>query len=91
MTDNSISLSADEQITLRRVAFGESPAHTLRPGDLVRLRHLRLIADGKDGPYLTAAGRTCFESLPKPTMSELPQGGFAEEVERIRRMKTGGA
>lgn len=91
MTDNSSSLSADEEITLRRVAFGESPVHTLRAGDLARLRRLRLIADAKDGLCLTEAGRTCFDSLPKPTMSERPQGGFAEEVERIRRMKTGGA
>jgi hypothetical protein len=58
-------LSDDEAITLRRVAFGESELRTLRPADLARLKELRLIAPGRDGMVLTAAGRDHFDSLPR--------------------------
>jgi hypothetical protein len=58
-------LSEDQQVTLRRVAFGESPAHTLRAVDLEQLRALRLIEDGKDGLVLTSKGRYHFAALPR--------------------------
>lgn len=58
-------LSDEEQITLRRVAFGESPTRTLRNADLVQLRALRLIEEGKDGPMLTSKGRQLYETLPR--------------------------
>jgi len=58
-------LSEDQQVTLRRVAFGESPAHTLRAADLEQLRALRLIENGKDGLVLTAKGRFHFAALPR--------------------------
>jgi hypothetical protein len=58
-------LSPNEEITLRRVAFGESPVRSMRAQDLVQLRRLRLIDDGKDGPRLTASGRKHFDTLPK--------------------------
>ena len=57
-------LSPNEEITLRRVAVGESPVATLRARDLVQLRRLRLVVDGKDGPQLTPAGRRRFDGLP---------------------------
>jgi len=73
MTDDSSNkkhpadiLSADEEVTLRRVAFGESPVHTLRAADLAHLRALRLIEDRKDGPVLTARGKEHHASLPRP-------------------------
>jgi hypothetical protein len=59
------ALSAEEEITLRRVAFGESPVHTLRAADLANLRTLRLIEDSKDGPVLTARGREHHAGLPR--------------------------
>ena len=58
-------LTGDEQITLRGVAFGESPAHTLRAADLNQLRARQLIEDGKDGPVLTTRGRRLYETLPR--------------------------
>ena len=70
MTDDSRRtnldfLSEEQQVTLRRVAFGESPAHTLRAADLVQLRALRLIEDGRGGLVLTAKGRSHFAALPR--------------------------
>ncbi len=73
MTDDSSSskksgadtLSTDEEVTLRRVAFGESPVHTLRAADLTHLRALRLIEDSKDGPILTARGKAHHAGLPR--------------------------
>jgi hypothetical protein len=61
------SLTPDEEVTLRRVAYGESPLRTLRLHDLKALRDLRLIEDHRDGPTLTAAGRKVFDSLPRPS------------------------
>ncbi|HKV14360.1 MAG TPA: hypothetical protein VJQ81_04905 [Reyranella sp.] len=68
------SLTDEEEVTLRRVAFGESEVKVMRARDLARLRTLRLIEDAKDGPQLTAAGRTVFDSLPKPIGRENPRG-----------------
>lgn len=67
MSNRSIDapLSAEEEVTLRRVAFGESPAATLRAKDLVQLRRLKLVMEGKDGPQLTPDGRRRFEELPR--------------------------
>jgi len=58
-------LSTDEEITLRRVAFGESPVHTLRAADLTHLRALRLIEDSRDGPILTVRGKEHHSGLPR--------------------------
>ena len=71
MTDSSNKkngadvLSGEEEITLRRVAYGELPVHTLRAADLTHLRALRLIEDGKDGPILTARGKEHHAALPR--------------------------
>lgn len=61
----AIVLTPEEEITLRRVAFGQSEVRAMRAPDLARLRKLRLIEDSKDGPCLTGAGRKIFETLPK--------------------------
>jgi hypothetical protein len=58
-------LSGEQEVTLRRVAYGESPERTLRPADLEQLRALRLIENSKDGPVLTAEGRKRYETLPR--------------------------
>jgi hypothetical protein len=58
-------LTDNQEVTLRRVAFGESPARTLRAADLEQLRALRLIEESKDGPVLTAKGRARYASLPR--------------------------
>lgn len=82
-----ILLTADEEVTLRRVAFGESPASTLRAQDLARLRRLRLIDEGKE-PRLTASGRVHFDSLPKAAMMGKRNGrSLDEEVERLRETR----
>jgi hypothetical protein len=72
MTDESSNrkagsdvLNAEQEVTLRRVAFGESPARTLRSADLAYLRALHMIEDGKDGPVLTAKGRKHHAGLPR--------------------------
>lgn len=71
MTDTSSKktipavLTGEEEITLRRVAYGESPVRTLRPADLEQLRTLRLIEEGKDGPVLTAEGKKRVATLPR--------------------------
>ena len=58
-------LTEEEAVTLRRVAFGQSEERTLRPADLARLRTLRLIAPGPDGPVLTKSGQETFNALPR--------------------------
>jgi hypothetical protein len=58
-------LTDEEAVTLRRIAFGESEARSLRQADLERLLALRLIEIGRDGPGLTRSGREYFESLPR--------------------------
>lgn len=63
--DGADVLTSDQEVTLRRVAYGESPVHTLRAADLTQLRALRLIEDGKDGPILTARGKEHHASLPR--------------------------
>ena len=63
----SPTLSENEEVTLRRVAFGQSEVRAMRAQDLIQLRRLRLIEDGKDGrPQLTADGKRCFDALPRP-------------------------
>jgi hypothetical protein len=63
--DRLTLLTSNEEITLRRVAFGESPVRSMCAQDLMQLRRLRLIDVGKDGPTLTVSGRRHFDSLPR--------------------------
>ncbi|WP_422034151.1 hypothetical protein [Reyranella sp.] len=63
-------LTPDEEVTLRRVAFGQSDVRAMRAQDLSRLRNLRLIQDSKDGPCLTVSGRQRFEELPKAMLMD---------------------
>lgn len=63
-------LTPEEEVTLRRVAFGQSDVRAMRAQDLTRLRTLRLIQDGKDGPCLTVTGRRRFDELPKAMLMD---------------------
>lgn len=65
-----VILTPDEEVTLRRVAFGQSDVRAMRAQDLTRLRNLRLIQDSKDGPCLTVSGRERFEELPKAMLMD---------------------
>ena len=67
------TLTDEEAITLRRVAFGESEARTLRQADLARLLALRLIAAGRDGLELTRSGRDAFNALPRASFAARPR------------------
>jgi hypothetical protein len=68
MNREDMPLSANEEITLRRVAHGQSDVTRLRADDLVRLRALALVAGTPRAPTLTAAGKARFEQLAKPAM-----------------------
>ena len=61
-------LSANEEITLRRVAHGQSDVAHLRAEDLVRLRSLALVTGDAHAPILTTAGKACFDRLTKPAV-----------------------
>lgn len=67
------SISADEAITLRRVAFGESDVRTLRRGDLDRLHALRLIEATAGGLRLTVRGDELFKLLPRSLFASAPR------------------
>jgi hypothetical protein len=60
------SLSTSEEITLRRVAHGQSDVGRLPAGDLARLRGLMLVIGNAGRPKLTAEGQRRFEGLAKP-------------------------
>jgi len=63
-------LTEAEEITLRRVAFGQSEVRAMRSADLAQLTRLKLIEPSKDGPQLTKAGREIFETLPRAAVQE---------------------
>jgi hypothetical protein len=79
------SLTDEEEVTLRRVAFGQSEVRAMRAHDLARLRRLQLIEDGRDGPQLTAAGRAVFDELPKAMGSE-KRGRGDDMMQQMVRM-----
>ena len=58
-------LNSNEEITLRRVAFGQSDVSSLRSQDLSRLRALKLIEGSVREPTLTADGKRRFDALAK--------------------------
>jgi hypothetical protein len=84
----AIALTSSEEITLRRVAHGQSDVSRLSAGDLARLRTLYLIDDGHV-PRLTVEGRRRFDRLAK----SVPFAAFDAEseltalVERLARRR----
>ena len=67
------TLTEEEAVTLRRVAFGQSEARTLRQADLARLLALRLIVTGREVLELTSAGRDAFNALPRAVFAARPR------------------
>ena len=67
------ALTAEQEVTLRRVAYGQSDVRSLRAQDLEALRERRLISDHRDGPLLTPAGRRAFNALPRAAIQGSPE------------------
>ena len=66
MTRGSLApLSANEEVTLRRVALGIAKAAKLSELDIKRLRALSLIEEHDGSLRLTPAGRERYLALPK--------------------------
>jgi hypothetical protein len=61
----TVSLSPNEEVTLRRIALGVAKAKHLRPQDVTRLIQLGLVADGDGRLALTDTGRQRYGALPK--------------------------
>jgi hypothetical protein len=83
---SSVPLSFSEQITLRRVAHGQSDGTRLPAPDLARLRQLALIDGDVRTLQLTMAGRRRFDALPRPTASKSidVEGTMTNIIERLR-------
>ena len=73
-------LTENEEVTLRRVAYGQSAVRTLRRPDLARLHQVRLIEDSTNGPRLTADGKLRFGIL--PMAASLGISRFVDETPR---------
>jgi hypothetical protein len=82
-------LSANEEITLRRVAHGQSDVAHLRADDLARLRSLDLVAGNPRTPTLTAEGKARFDQLAKPAamMGFNAQNEIIETLKRLMARK----
>ena len=81
-------LTEVEQITLRRVAYGQSIPGSLRVQDLQRLRELGLIEGPAQAPVMTASGRRRFESLSRPVA--LSQTGLEQVMaDMLRSLRQG--
>jgi hypothetical protein len=66
MTRGSLApLSANEEITLRRVALGISKAADLSELDFKRLKALSLVEENGGSLQLTTTGRARYVALPK--------------------------
>lgn len=84
-------LSTDEEITLRRVAYGQSDVAHLRANDLARLRALDLVAGDPRLPTLTVAGKARFDHLAKPAMTTdfNAHNGLVATLNRLMARKAG--
>jgi hypothetical protein len=81
-------LTHDEQITLRRVAYGQSTPGTLPARDIERLRALGLVEGPPHAPAVTPSGRRCFESLSGP--AALGQTAFEQMLANtLQSLRTG--
>ena len=84
-------LSTNEEITLRRVAYGQSDIANLRAQDLARLRALDLIKGSAHVPTLTSEGQRRFDGLPKAAMANAlaPQNELMAVLGRLMARKPG--
>jgi hypothetical protein len=69
------TLTDEEAVTLRRIAFGQSEIRSLRRADIDRLLKLRLITESRNGLSLTISGKEHFNSLPRATFADKPRRG----------------
>lgn len=82
----ALPLSADEEITLRRVAYGQSQVISLRARDLLRLRDLKLIEGSAHQPILTAEGKRRFDGLPRAATQMPVRPGDDDMLVGLARM-----
>ena len=85
-------LSANEEVTLRRVAYGQSDVAHLRAADLVRLRALKLI-DGARACRRSRRRQARFDALAKPVaIAEFnAQNELVATMGRLMARKAGSA
>jgi len=67
------TLTDQEAVTLRRIAFGQSEMRSLRGADIDRLLKLRLIAERGNNLVLTISGQEHFNSLPRALFADKPR------------------
>jgi len=65
-------LSPNEEVTLRRVAYGIAKSDDLRPSHLVRLKRLALIEDRDGALFVTTAGRRRLTNSPVARLDKAP-------------------
>jgi hypothetical protein len=65
-------LSPNEEVTLRRVAYGVVVAKTLQPTHLARLRSLALIQDHDGTLSITKLGQQRLANSPVPRLDKSP-------------------
>lgn len=85
--DRPTGLSPNEEVTLRRVAYGQSDIAHLRAQDLVRLRALNLIDGSPRVPALTPQGKQRFDTLPK-SHAAMPAGASDDLMAMLGRLMT---
>lgn len=78
-------LSSPQEVTLRRVAFGQSDVRAMRTHDLAELKRRGLIEEGKDGPVLTRTGQQRFDALPKSSI-QTKSRSFDDMVAQLTTM-----
>jgi hypothetical protein len=88
MTRGSLApLSANEEVTLRRVALGITQAADLSKFDIKRLKALSLIEERGGGLRLTPTGRERYLALPKSANVD-PADSPADPVARLAAYMT---
>jgi len=78
-------LSANEAITLRRIAYGVTSLESLRSADIDRLKTLLLVEERRSGLAMTQLGRTRIAQLPALRLIITPQA-FDEHVVAFSRV-----
>jgi hypothetical protein len=81
------SLTTGEQVTLRRLAYGQSNPASLSVQDLRRLRELGLIDGPVQAPTMTTSGQRCFDALARPLTQPQPtlEQTLADMLRALRR------
>ena len=83
-------LSANEAITLRRIAYGVTSLESLRSADIDRLKALLLVEERRSGLAMTQLGRNRIAQLPALRLIVTPQAydehvvAFSKVIRRLR-------